>query len=488
MGVSLTKSFDFTGDPLRLLGLFADEPYPFLLDSSQFDSRRGRYSFVGFDPFEVFKGRGRDALALLKQRFLNYREEGSIAPTPLPSGIVGYLGYDYGLSQEKIRLRAKEDLGLPDCCFGFYDCILTVDHLRRKLHITSCGFPEKGQSLRQKRAEERLRYVLKKLSSLEKTPPLSSRTCPKIHRGEKGGVHRYPFAGTPAAPFHLFSNFSRDEYLGAVRKALCCIEAGDIYQVNLSQRFDLNFPSSPFDSLQAYKILRELSPSSFGGYWKGDDFCLLSSSPERFLHLENGIVQTRPMKGTRPRGGNSAEDQRLREEIERSPKDRAELLMITDLERNDLGRVCAYGSVRVKEMRTVEEYQYVFQATSSIEGTLRKEKDCFDLIQACFPGGSVTGCPKIRAMEIIEELEPVRRGPYTGSMGYISFSGDMDLNILIRTLLCTGSWIHFQVGGGIVADSTPEGEYEETLVKARAMQACLEQMRNYAQTDHLARR
>jgi para-aminobenzoate synthetase component 1 len=473
MSICLIKSFDFQGDPLRLLDLFAGEPHPFLLDSNQLDSRRGRYSFIGFDPFEVFKGSGKDALALLKQRFMNYREGPRRSPTPLTCGVVGYLGYDYGLYQEKIRLRAKDDLGLPECCFGFYDCILTVDHSGQKLYITSSGFPEKGESLRQKRAEERLQYILKKFSSLETPSPLTLRHCSAP-------------SGIP--PLELLSNLSREEYLSAVRKALGYIEAGDIYQMNLSQRFTCAAEGRNTDPLEIYRFLRRLSPVSFGGYFDAGCFHLISNSPEMFLRLRGRRVQTRPMKGTRPRARDPREDRRLKSEIEQSAKDKAELLMITDLERNDLGRVCAYGSVRVKETRTIEEYNYVFQAVSLVEGTLQPGQDCFDLIEACFPGGSITGCPKIRAMEIIETLEPTRRGPYTGSLGYIDFAGNMDLNILIRTLLHCGEKIHFQVGGGIVADSTPEGEYEETLVKARAMQACLEQMGSYAQTGHLARR
>jgi len=259
-----------------------------------------------------------------------------------------------------------------------------------------------------------------------------------------------------------------------VQKALDHISCGDIYQVNLSQRFELDLNECDFNPLLLYKVLRLYSPSPFGGFLDGGNFQLVSNSPERFLHLNNGVVQTRPMKGTRPRGDNDLQDKKFRQELLNSKKEKAELLMITDLQRNDLGRVCEYGSVSVREMRTLEDYKYVFQATSTIEGMLSKDKDCFDLIRASFPGGSVTGCPKIRAMEIIEELEPTRRGMYTGSLGYINFNGDMDLNILIRTLFTCPGKLTFQVGGGIVADSIPENEYDETLIKARAMKACLE--------------
>lgn len=456
------KRFDFGGDSLDLFDLFRGEPHVFFLDSSQYDPGRGRYSFLGFDPFDVFIHKGKDTLALLKKKFDGYvRENGkgfSSRFSPLTAGIAGCLGYDYGLHLEKIRLQANDDLELPDCFFGFYDCILTVDHFARKLYVTSCGLPEKGRRLREKRAAQRLAYACKKLAAYSQG---MSREGARVTRNDK------------RIPLNFQGNFPRGRYMAAVRRALDDISRGDIYQVNLSQRFQFDLAGRPFDPLSLYKTLRALSPSPFGGYLDCGGFQVISNSPERFLRLNGRLVATRPMKGTRPRGRDARDDRALRREILNSAKEKAELLMITDLQRNDLGRVCDYGSVRVKEMRALEEYRYVFQATSTIEGVLSKGKDCFDLIRACFPGGSVTGCPKIRAMEIIEELEPTRRGMYTGSMGYVNFGGNMDLNILIRTLLARRDKLYFQVGGGIVADSTPEGEYDETLVKARAMRECL---------------
>ncbi len=454
MSVLLTKTYDFHGDALDLCALFRDEPHLFCLEGE-------RYSFVGFDPFDVFQARGKETLPALKARYLPYRESSAQALTPFAAGIVGFLGYDYGLYQEKIPLRAKDDLKLPDAVFGFYDCVLTIDHLHKKLHVTSSGWPEKNKALREKRAAARLEYVEGKLAGF----PISV-ARPKLVIPEN-------FATEP------LSNFTKEKYCAAVKKALDHISRGDIYQLNLSQRFAYDAAGQDLDALELYSTLRNLSPVSSGGYFDAGVLKLISNSPEMFLRLRGRTVETRPMKGTRPRAAELVDDQRLRSEIEQSAKDKAELLMITDLERNDLGKVCDYGSVRVKAMREIEEYKYVFQATSSVEGTLRADKDCFDLIEACFPGGSITGCPKIRAMEIIEQLEPTRRGPYTGSMGYIDFAGNMDLNILIRTLVHADEKIHFQVGGGIVADSTPEGEYEETLVKARALRACLEAQKTY---------
>ncbi|MBI5150257.1 MAG: aminodeoxychorismate synthase component I [Candidatus Omnitrophica bacterium] len=466
MSVLLTKTYDFSpagslsaGDAGELCALFGDEPYFFCLEGE-------RCSFAGFDPFEVFKASGKDTLRSLKERYARYSEPSQQTLTPFAAGIVGYLGYDYGLYQEKIKLHANDDLKLPDAVFGFYDRVLTLDHHAHKLHVTSSGWPEKNPALRQKRAAARLEEIERAL--------------------KRGTQYLIPNELSIVSP--LLSNFTKEEYLATVRKVLDHIAAGDIYQLNLSQRFTYDTAGERVDPLEIYRFLRQLSPVSFGGYFDAGVVKLTSNSPEMFLRLRDGKVQTRPMKGTRPRALEPSDDRRLRNEIEQSAKDKAELLMVTDLERNDLGKVCDYGSVRVEEMRRIEEYKYVFQATSTVKGTLRADKDCFDLLEACFPGGSITGCPKIRAMEIIEELEPTRRGPYTGSMGYIDFAGNTDLNILIRTLIHCGDKIHFQVGGGIVADSTPEGEYEETLVKAKAMRACLERGRDDAEVNHLARR
>ena len=471
MSVLIAKTYDFSGDALELCACFRHEPYLFCLDSSRFDQGQGRYSFVGFDPFEVFEASGKDTLSSLKKCYAQYSQPNQQTLTPFAGGIVGYLGYDYGLYQEKIRPHAKDDLKFPDAVFGFYDRVLTIDHHARKLHITSSGWPEKNKALREKRAAARLEDVERALARPFAPLSLVKKGTQYLIPNELSIVSLLKDSFKGSGDFA--SNFTKDEYLATVRKVLGHIAAGDIYQLNLSQRFTYDTAGENVDPLEICRSLRQLSPVSFGGYFAAGALKLISNSPEMFLRLRGRSVQTRPMKGTRPRGSEIVEDRRLRNEIEQSAKDKAELLMITDLERNDLGKVCDYGSVRVKEMRAIEEYKYVFQATSSVEGTLRVDKDCFDAIEACFPGGSITGCPKIRAMEIIEELEPTRRGPYTGSMGYIDFSGNMDLNILIRTLIHCGQKIHFQVGGGIVADSTPEGEYEETLVKARALRACL---------------
>jgi para-aminobenzoate synthetase component 1 len=276
----------------------------------------------------------------------------------------------------------------------------------------------------------------------------------------------------------LRSNFTRDEYLQAVENAIEYIANGDIFQVNLSQRFSVDLAVDPYE---LYLRLRSISPAPFACYLNFGEVTVASASPERFLHLDGNTVETRPMKGTRPRGQSPAEDDVLGVELLKSEKDRAENIMIVDLERNDLGKVCEYGSVQVSDLCKLEKYATVFQLTSSVTGKLREDKDRIDLLKAAFPGGSITGAPKVRAMEIIDELEPTRRGIYTGSVGYLGFDGCMDLNIVIRTFVIKGGKVYFQVGGGIVSDSDPEAEYQETLDKARALMAALG-LRNVAKS------
>ncbi len=467
MNTYLYKSINFSIDPIHVFDLFADESYLFFLDSSSHHSCNGRYSIIGFDPFDTFECQGKATLDKLKEKFLSYQKIlGPItsARSQLTSGIVGYLSYDYGLSQENIKTVAKDDFKMPDCFFGFYDCILTIDHVTQTLTISSSGLPESNARLRQKRAKSRINTITQKLSQLPDNPKNSSQADVCINTDEPD-LHTLP----------LTCNLSKEQYFSAVNKALNYIANGDIYQVNLSQRFEYAPKKPDISPTAVYKSLRNLSPCTYGAYFDGGNFQILSNSPEQFLQLNDRLVHTQPMKGTRPRAHNEQKDKELKQELLQSAKDKAELLMITDLLRNDLGKVCDYRSIHVKKMRTLEKYPYVFQMTSTIEGTLQETKDAFDLLKACFPGGSITGCPKIRAMEIIEELEPTRRGPYTGSLGYIDFSGNMDFNILIRSLLSINNKYYFQTGGGIVSDSTPEEEYQETLVKTRALRTCLQQ-------------
>jgi para-aminobenzoate synthetase component 1 len=324
----------------------------------------------------------------------------------------GYLGFALAHHIERLPATAFDDLGLPDCSLGFYDHISLLD-------------PE----------------------DLAPGPPRPIR-----HAGFEG----------------LRSTFSRDGYLRAVGRCLDYIRAGDIYQVNLSQRFEAPCRQEAY---AVYDGLRRLSPAPYGAMLTFPDFALFSSSPERFLHFDprTRIVETRPIKGTRRRGRDAAEDAALVRALVRSAKDRAENLMIVDLERNDLGRVAQTGSIEVPELFEVETYANVHHLVSTVRGRLREGRDAVDLLRATFPSGSVTGAPKIRALEIIDELEPVARGPYTGAIGYFGFDGSIDLNVAIRIMVVKDGRAYFHVGGGIVADSEPEAEYEETLDKGAAL-------------------
>ncbi len=426
------------------------ESYGFFLDSSLNNLNLGNYSFISWDPFLILRSKGKEEnpFPSLKNLLNLYSIDSDL---PFPGGVVGYFGYDLGRLLEDLPNQAKDDIKIPDLYLGFYDTAIILDHNENFTYLISTGLPERGKK-GERRARERMKLLEKRLSTLEK----------RVGGCEvKFSPYNFKDDGE-----NLESNFSKDKYLEAVEKAKEYISAGDIYQVNLSQRFKKKLHLSPS---QIYLRLRQINPAPFAGYLKFEDLTVISGSPERFLKFKDGVVETRPMKGTRPRGLNQKDDSRLKNELINSEKDKAELVMITDLERNDLGKVCEYGSVRVEELRTLETYATVFQTTSKVVGKLRSDKDRVDLISSSFPGGSITGAPKIRAMEVIEELEPTKRGIYTGSIGYLSFNNRMDLNIVIRTFLVKGNNIYFQVGGGIVADSIPEAEYQETLDKAKAL-------------------
>lgn len=445
----------------RLMAL----PFPFLLDTGMLVDGLGHHSFIGADPFLVMQARGReimlregskttcytgDPMTELKVVLSRYAMPAGTGRFPFNGGAVGYFSYDLGREFEKIPARAADDLAVPDLCLGFYDLVVAVDMRTGETTLVSTGLPEREPAGRE-RARARL---------AEFTAMLEGK--PRIKGRWPGGGGYAPNSGETG----LVSNFTPGDYREVVRRAVEYIYAGDIFQVNLSQRF--RTPRS-VDAWELYKRLRKVNPAPFAAFLAYEDLEIISASPERFLKVEEGLVETRPIKGTRPRGRTPEEDARMRAELLDSEKDRAELMMIVDLERNDLGRVCEIGSVRVPELYRLEEYATVFHLVSTVEGRLRPDKDVTDLLAASFPGGSITGAPKIRAMEIIEELEPVRRGVYTGSIGYLGFDGRADLNIVIRTILARGDSFYFQVGGGITADSEPHREYVETLDKARAL-------------------
>ena len=443
----ILKSYKLKTSPFNIFRKLSAQKYCFWLESSLNSNYSfGRYSFLGIDPFYIFQAKNRDPFADLRKICAQYKLDLPQTKLPFLGGAVGYFAYDLGFALEKkLNCQPKEDSGIPDCFFGFYNTIIIIDHFKQLLYIFSVGFPEKKYHLAKTLAE----------TNFKKAYNLISQSHIDTYRpNTKENLHQ------------ISANFTKVNYLLAVKKAKEYIKAGDIYQVNLAQELqtktDLSGP-------EIYGRLRKISPSYFSAYLDAKDFKIISSSPERFLKVEGNKVTTRPMKGTRPRSQNRLRDQRFKKALLKSAKDKAELIMIVDLERNDLGKVCAYDSIQVNKLRQLEGYSTVFQTTATVSGSLHKDKDRFDLLRACFPGGSITGCPKIRAMEIIEELEPTRRSIYTGSLGYLSFSGGLDFNILIRTILKKNNKLHFGIGGGIVADSRPEDEYRETLVKAKAM-------------------
>lgn len=451
------KSIDWKHDCLPVFSCLKDKRNVFFLDSSLHRGNLGRYSFLGFEPFYILKTKGnKNSFGRIRELLKRYSLDKQKYPFPFLCGAAGYFAYDLGLYLEKISPIARDDLGLPDLFLGFYDTIVALDHLKKKLFIFSSGFPETDYLLAKKRAEYRLKQCLGHLS--------------KIERNSTNALRKLSLRGSDSNRSNdannLTSNFTREKYLQAVNKAKDYIRKGDIYQVNLAQRFQSKTKASPPD---LYARLRNASPSDFSAYFDCGDFQILSSSPERFLYFDGKKVISRPMKGTRPRAQDPQEDRRNKRDLLQSDKDKAELLMIVDLLRNDLGRVCEYGSIKARPLRSLEAYSTVYQTTAGIEGILHKDKDRLDLLRACFPGGSITGCPKIRSMQIIAELEPQRRGIYTGALGYFGFNNTMDFNILIRTILQKNTSLYFHTGGGIVADSNPQAEYDETLVKARGM-------------------
>jgi len=449
MAYYILKSYKLKIDPFQIFAALKNERNCFFLDSSLNSNSLGRYSFLGIDPFYVLEAKNQDPLPRLREILGRYRIPISKNSLPFLGGAVGYLAYDLGFTLEKkLKNRPKPGLAMPDCTFGFYNTAIIIDHFKQLLSIFSAGFPERDYHLAKALCEFNFKKIYKLLCGVNSFRASNKKDKPKLSRTE------------------LKSNFTKEDYILAIKKAKDYIRKGDIYQVNLSQEFHAKTDLPDFE---IYKRLRKISPSYFSSYLDCGDFQILSSSPESFLRLEGNTVTTRPMKGTRPRSKNKLDDLRFKQELLESAKDKAELIMIVDLERNDLGRVCSYDSIGVSQLRQLEEYSTVFQTTATVCGRLHKNKDRIDLIRACFPGGSITGCPKIRAMEIIEELEPSRRSIYTGCLGYLSFSGTMDLNILIRTILKKEDNLYFSVGGGIVADSKPDDEYQETLVKAKAL-------------------
>jgi len=431
--------------PHDALAVLADRPAPFLLQSGIRDERFGRFSFAGCSPSAGLVSRGDrieisnftdgttevrdgDVFPVLREMLAARALDETIPSTPLPAGAVGFFAYDLARRIERLPDISEDVLGIPDLALSFYDTVVTWDHGTGE--VTATG-PEAAELA----------------ALLDGAPPSTA---------------RLPVLLSP-----LRSTFTRDEYLAAVARAKDLITAGDIFQVNLSQRFTTDVAAKGH---LIYQRLIRVNPAPFAAYVTGPDGLeVLSASPERFVRTEGESIECCPIKGTRPRSGDPEEDRALARELLESEKDRAELVMIVDLVRNDIGRVARFGSVRVPELPGLTSHPTVHHLHGTVTARLAEGRDRIDLLRAAFPCGSITGAPKVRAMEIIEETEPVRRGVYTGAIGWLSFTGGMDLNVGIRTLDVRDGRAGFSVGGGIVYDSDPLAEYEETLSKGRGL-------------------
>jgi para-aminobenzoate synthetase component 1 len=481
----LVEELDSPPDPARAADRLRGLPYLLFLDSATRGSRLGRYSFLAADPGLVVRSKGRhtrildtisgtervvdqDALTAVRGLVDAHGADPVTGLPPFQGGAAGYIGYDWGLTLERLPAPRHDDLGMDDVVMGVYDWVIAWDHESARAWLISTGLPATG-SAKEQRATERAAIVDAALKSGTWRGPCQV-------RGDEADKPRPPDAAAPSFPVEggwwpasldLRSSFTHADYLAAVQRVIDYIYAGDIFQANFSQRFETPLNESPWT---LYQRLRTRNAAPFAAYLDFPDALILSASPERFLRVSStGHVETRPIKGTRPRGLGPEHDAALGRALTESPKDRAENLMIVDLLRNDLSRVCRPGTVRVPELFALERYATVHHLVSTVVGDLNDGIDPLDLLRAAFPGGSITGAPKLRAMEIIAELEPSQRGVYCGSIGYWSLSGELDTSIAIRTATVRNGRVYFSAGGGIVADSVPEQEYRETLDKARGL-------------------
>ncbi|OQP04407.1 aminodeoxychorismate synthase, component I [Geobacillus sp. 46C-IIa] len=426
-------------------------PHHVLLESGQ----GGRYSIIGLNPSGIIRAteqrlsitdRGKETvldgppLELLQQWFSRFSVPDEGEPLPCQGGLIGYISYDAVRYMERLPELARDDLQLPFMYFWLFDDVVIYDHQKQQLHlIVHAGDGEESDAICRLDAYERM--WLEEQNESPSWPPVASAAVPSV-------------------------SMTRRQFIEAVRRVQQYIAQGDVFQVNLSVRQSQPLFTHPF---AIYKQLRAINPSPYMAYLQAPECQVVSGSPELLVRKQGDRLETRPIAGTRSRGRTEAEDEEIARKLLASEKERAEHAMLVDLERNDLGRVCAYGTVRVDEWMTVERYSHVMHIVSHVSGTLAPEHDAFAVIRAMFPGGTITGAPKVRTMEIIEELEPVRRGLYTGSIGWIDFQGNMELNIAIRTMVVKDGLAHVQAGAGIVIDSNPEHEYKECLKKAAAL-------------------
>jgi para-aminobenzoate synthetase component 1 len=442
----------------------AARPWCLFLDSARRDPVLGRYSFVTADPFETLQvpADGSEALLTLENRLAAFPANTAGGLPPFQGGAAGMWAYDLNRSLERIGAARYDEFGTPALAVGLYDVVVAFDHFEGTAWIISQGFPEVEPAARRRRAQERITQFQSWLAEPPSSTPIADQTLPNIARDQL--APQFEVSG----PAGLTSNFSHSAYLAAVERAIEYIRAGDIFQVNLAQR--LLFPAAA-SSPELYLRLRSRNPAPFAGYLDFGTFQVASASPERFLKLAGGAVETRPIKGTRQRAPGPEADLFAGDELEQSEKDRAENVMIVDLMRNDLGRVCEYGSVAVDRLCTVEPAAGVWHLVSTISGRIRAEVTDGTLLRATFPPGSVTGAPKIRAMQLINELESTAREAYCGIVGMVSPVCGLEFNVAIRTLETRGGRIWVGAGGGIVSDSKPQAEVEEAMTKARGVAA-----------------
>ena len=453
------------------LRIAQDARYSFLLESVEGGEKIARYTFAGAHPEEIFRyvngacvlenrerlvWEERDPISFLRQRVERFHPVRIPGLPPLVAGAIGYFSYDMVRLIERLPKRLRDEIGLYDAVLMFYHGLIVFDHVQHHLWIVRNVFTEGHGSLRAKYDAA--------VAEIRKTRQL-------LEEPVNGERPRMPSNASRSASLKVNSNFRPSEYLDVVRKAKKYIRAGDIFQVVLSQRFSVKAQAEPFE---VYRQLRALNPSPYLFHLQLNDVAVVGSSPEMLVKVQGRDVFYRPIAGTRRRGKDEAEDQRLEREMLASEKERAEHIMLVDLGRNDLGRVCEYGTVKVEKLLTVERYSHVMHIVSSLRGRLREDVDCFDALMACFPAGTVSGAPKVRAMEIIEELERSRRGLYAGGILYLDFAGNLDSCIALRTMVVKNGVAYVQAGGGIVADSTPEGEYQESVNKSKALLTALE--------------
>jgi anthranilate synthase component I len=445
--------------------------YSFLLESVEGGEKIGRYTFAGAHPEEVFRYANgacvlethdrviweeKDPVSFLRERVERFKPVRLPGLPPLIAGAIGYFSYDMVRLIERLPKQLRDEIGLFDAVLMFYHGLIAFDHLQHRLWIVRNVFVEGKKSLREQYDAA--------VAEIQHTRKLLEQPVPAEERKPK------PAAKESATP-RVSSNCKKSAYLAAVVRAKEYIRAGDIFQVVISQRFSAKTKAEPF---QIYRELRAVNPSPYLFFLQLNDVAVVGSSPEMLVKVQGRDVFYRPIAGTRWRGKDEAEDSRLEREMLADEKERAEHIMLVDLGRNDLGRVCEYGSVRVEKLMTVERYSHVMHLVSSLRGTLRPDVDCFDALMACFPAGTVSGAPKVRAMEIIEELEKTRRGIYAGGILYLDFAGNLDSCIALRTMVIKNGVAYIQAGGGIVADSTPLGEYNESVNKSKALLRALQ--------------